>query len=518
MTFLPIVDRELRVASRKRSTVRTRWWAALIAVIIGFIALAASSGGGGRGAGRPLFDVMTGYAFGLCILAGVFLTADSLTEEKREGTLGLLFLTDLKGYDVVLGKFMAQWMNAFYALLAILPITALPLLAGGVRGVEFWRTALALANTLFFALGAGICVSACAREAQRVMGNTVGLLLLLVAGLPALAALGELFRLPTVWKLWGWLSPWHAFRYASEFLYPRHAGTFWGSLGISHLFGWGFLGLASFVLPRVWQQKTEKVRAIPRKPPRRAPPLSPARRAQLLTRNPVLWLRANELRSQWGAWAVVAAWAVAVIGVNAMVSPHEGSAMLSAYWVLPFGFLLKLLFGLHVCRFFADGRRNGTLELLMCTPLTNREIVSGQARALWQAFQWPLILFVLLLFLPVPLGICQAILSTDPRHLGPVLSSCFLSAFYALRFAADLYALCWFGSALGLTMKKPALATAYTILFVLLLPTMLWWCDILVDLFLISWGVNKCQQDLRKVIAAQYQRLEASGPVARPDR
>ena len=29
-------------------------------------------------------------------------TADSLSAEKREGTLGLLFLTDLRGYDVVL--------------------------------------------------------------------------------------------------------------------------------------------------------------------------------------------------------------------------------------------------------------------------------------------------------------------------------------------------------------------------------------------------------------------------------
>ena len=29
-------------------------------------------------------------------------TADALSSEKRNGTLGLLFLTDLKGYDIVL--------------------------------------------------------------------------------------------------------------------------------------------------------------------------------------------------------------------------------------------------------------------------------------------------------------------------------------------------------------------------------------------------------------------------------
>ena len=41
------------------------------------------------------------------LVAGRRFTADCLSEEKREGTLGLLFLTDLKGYDVVLGKVAA---------------------------------------------------------------------------------------------------------------------------------------------------------------------------------------------------------------------------------------------------------------------------------------------------------------------------------------------------------------------------------------------------------------------------
>src|SRR5213079_1264829 len=106
--------------------------------------------GGGRGSlGNPLFVLLTGYAFGLCLLAGVFLTADCLSEEKREGTIGLLFLTDLHGYDLVLGKFAAMLISALYGLLTLLPITALPLLLGGVTVGEYWRTALALVNALF---------------------------------------------------------------------------------------------------------------------------------------------------------------------------------------------------------------------------------------------------------------------------------------------------------------------------------------------------------------------------------
>ena len=71
-----------------------------------------------------------------CLLSGVWFTADCLSEEKREGTLGLLFLTDLKGYDVVLGKLVATSLNGLYAVLAAVPILALPLLMGGVAPGE----------------------------------------------------------------------------------------------------------------------------------------------------------------------------------------------------------------------------------------------------------------------------------------------------------------------------------------------------------------------------------------------
>ena len=44
--------------------------------------------------------------------------------------MGLIFLTDLKGYDVVLGKLAATSLNGFYGLLAVFPLLAFPLLTG----------------------------------------------------------------------------------------------------------------------------------------------------------------------------------------------------------------------------------------------------------------------------------------------------------------------------------------------------------------------------------------------------
>src|SRR5437773_10780553 len=152
MTFLPVVDRELRVAARRRGTYWTRLlFAVVCASIVGLVLMFAwAMHGGTSGIGAGLFHFLTLIALAFSAFAGVFLTADCLSEEKREGTLGLLFLTDLKGYDVVLGKFAGRAFNAFYGLMALLQVVGLPLLLVGVTGGEFWRMAFALMNGLFF--------------------------------------------------------------------------------------------------------------------------------------------------------------------------------------------------------------------------------------------------------------------------------------------------------------------------------------------------------------------------------
>src|ERR1039458_9408811 len=191
MTFLPIVQRELRVASRRPSTHRIRLWTALLAIGASLIACAAGTAMPGAASfPNSLFGVQTACAFGLSLLAGVFLTSDCLSEEKREGTLGLLLLTELRSHDIVLGKFVATSVNALYCLLALLPVTAVPLLLGGVTLGEFWRMALALVNAMFFSLAAGLCVSAFVSDYARALGSTLALVALTAAGLPALAGLG----------------------------------------------------------------------------------------------------------------------------------------------------------------------------------------------------------------------------------------------------------------------------------------------------------------------------------------
>src|SRR5262245_39121664 len=153
MNTLPIVARELRVVARRRNTFLIRVAVAFIAIaVVAWMALTSPAGRPPHEAGRDIFGTLSVLAFVFCLMAGIRTTADCISCEKRDGTLGLLFLTDLKGYDVVTGKLAATSLGVVYALGAIFPVLALPLLLGGITAKEAGWMMLTLLNTLFFSL------------------------------------------------------------------------------------------------------------------------------------------------------------------------------------------------------------------------------------------------------------------------------------------------------------------------------------------------------------------------------
>src|SRR6266516_2147759 len=169
MRFLPIVERELRAASRRRGTYWNRALAALSAILVFAGTVWFEGKVAPKELGKDVFYVLSGLFLLSSLVAGIRYTADCLSEEKREGTLGLLFLTDLKSYDVVLGKLAATSLDAFYGMLAIFPVMAIPLLAGGVAGAEFWRVTLVSLNNLLFSLAVGMFCSAISRDERRAI-------------------------------------------------------------------------------------------------------------------------------------------------------------------------------------------------------------------------------------------------------------------------------------------------------------------------------------------------------------
>src|SRR6266481_4547900 len=89
MRFLSVADRELRAAARQKATYRTRWITAAIFFALLVWLLWVFNGFRNRRAGLEIFKVFSVLTFVYCLIIGTGRTADCLSSERREGTLGL---------------------------------------------------------------------------------------------------------------------------------------------------------------------------------------------------------------------------------------------------------------------------------------------------------------------------------------------------------------------------------------------------------------------------------------------
>ncbi len=98
--------------------------------------------------------------FPAIVIEGFRGSIDCLSAERRNGTLGLLLLTRLRGLDIVLGKLAGSSLSGLLQLVAILPILFFSMFLGGVRGDEFARVSLALLEAYALSCCFGVWISA----------------------------------------------------------------------------------------------------------------------------------------------------------------------------------------------------------------------------------------------------------------------------------------------------------------------------------------------------------------------
>jgi hypothetical protein len=480
MNFLPVCSRELRIAARKRSTVWVRVVAAAIALVLGFglWSLAAVFSGGRSQAGTVVFGVLSWMCMVSCLSAGLFLTSDCLSEEKREGTLGLLFLTDLRGYDVVSGKLLATSLRAFYGLLAVLPILGITLLMGGVSGAEYWRSSLALVNALVFSLSAGLLVSTLAVSPQKAFGGTFAVLTLATILGHCLDGLSGLLPLRSLAAVLNWASP-------AYVLVAAGAGRseYWSSLAVTQSLAWLMFILACGLAPKTWQVNPHAGRV------RRgwffgrgksgAAGSAPLRLRHLLERSPVSWLVCREFWRSRLAWALALVLAAQyILTLVVFGSSYTGALELWSRICTFLGWILYVGTASFSVRFFSQMRSSGMLELLVETPLSNREVLAGQGRVWGRVFGPPAVVLL-------SIGLVGGLLTAWKRAGGPfagmpggpepfwILTMEVIGAGAGVAtIAANLAALHWFGLWVGLNTRKANLGILKTLLFVQILPPM----------------------------------------------
>ena len=450
--------------------------AAIIGVAFALLLIAPSSMPTFR-VSKALLGLETSIGFSFALLAGIFLTADCLSFEKREGTLGLIFLTDLNGFDVVLGKLASSSVQCFYALLAIFPMLGLPLMLGGVTPGEFWRINLALLTTMMLSLVTGIVASSVCREARQTMVMTFAFLAFTGGILPLIPSVEQmLFKRAIFDTAWLVPSPYGAVTGAFDSTYRTSKGwLFWTS--IVTLWGLSLAGLAaaSYLLPRRWQEKGRSATPATRRSFRRRVRFvadeTPARRP--LLGNPFVWLSSRDRMPNVLAWTVVgvigAIWLFffrGSWGVSGSAA-QRSSFIVCMFVALAAHVLFKAVLAIEATRRFSEDRLSGALELVLVTPVRPAAILQGQRSGLRRHFLLPMLgLMVINAGLVWLAGNAEG-LSINGRDR-VIFDTLFIGG--AALLWIDVQALIWVGMRSGLRATRQARAVWATLLRVMMPP------------------------------------------------
>lgn len=397
MILLPVVARELALVVRRASMYRMRVGGAVVGLLaMGWILLVSSAGLASGTQGNLLFRGVAGIVFYYCLAVGPTLVADAVSSERRQGTLGLLFLTDLRGYDVILGKLAAASTTAVFTVLSLIPMSSVAVLLGGVTLADVGRMALVWISTLFASASIGICVSSyCTDDRKAMVGAAFGVFAV------GYAAYGPYYILKDLGYGWaeiiGSFSAGFAYHTTAEWIPgTRRILPFVASIG----FLWGVGVLALMVASRqvellaagqpksVWRARFE---ALANWWAYGAPGERARRRGRLLDHNPFLWLLSRHQRKKAYMWGFLGCMFGIWLWIFSYVSGLVWDWSFNGFVFLFLGAMVKNWWSSEVGERFVEDRQNGALELVFTTSATPEDYAKGQGMALRRVFGGPIL-------------------------------------------------------------------------------------------------------------------------------
>jgi ABC-type transport system involved in multi-copper enzyme maturation permease subunit len=492
---LPIVQRELRVEARSPKLYRARLRMGVVEILAAAALLLAKPG---RGAPGAFFSFLAWLALLFWVLEGVRKAADAISEERREGTLGFLFLTDLRGFDVVLGKFAGAFIRSANGLLAFVPILAVTLLMGGTTGGEFWRSVLAL--VLALGLSLSVCLAVSSTRKDRSTGACLALLVT-ISILPGvigkiLQSTGTIAEPAYVYGI----SPAFLLAQATDAALLFTSKPYWAGAAIQVGLIVCSLVFASLVTPRIWQDKPARAEKARKARYRGNEATRLLKRRKLLDRNPILWLTYSERQHRLFSWLFMCVSLIVIVTLGALHwdNSAEAAPVVAGIGIFVLGLILFLQLGSQASVNIAEAKRNGTLELLLSTPLKVRDILSGQWLALRKMF---LPAGLILLALAAYLGLITWSSPLRVMNAWPFL----WLAKAALELVLEFFVLGWVGMWSGLVCKTPNGAFFRTIVLGLLAPFLLCqFLTFLIQIILLAVAMDKVKYHFRRFVAEKY--------------
>jgi ABC-type transport system involved in multi-copper enzyme maturation permease subunit len=182
--------------------------------------------------GLLLFQIVAVVQLLLTLFFAALSAAGAVSQEKDRRTFILLLLTDMRDYEIVLGKLLGSLLPILTQILVTAPVLSLLLFLGGIDPEQVLQTVLVLAASAVAAGSLGGLVALWRERTFQALALAVLFLVLYVCVVQALGAVGPALDPDVNWfQVQAWLDP---FVTMQSVLAPPASG--WGALAPAYGF------------------------------------------------------------------------------------------------------------------------------------------------------------------------------------------------------------------------------------------------------------------------------------------
>lgn len=399
----PIFSREVVTVPRRSGHFASRMALVGLLGILGITTWQATVGfardatlGETASVGLLLFQIIAYVQLLLTLFFAALSAASAVAQEKDRRTFVLLLLTDMRDYEIVLGKLLGALLPIIIQLFIITPVLAMLLLLGGIAPAQVVQAVLVLLASAIAAGSLGGLVALWRDKTYQALALSVLFLVLYVCVTQAVSVVGPWLAPGVNWLLvQAWCDP---FIVMQTVLEPGAdvAGTIPPTYGfVAVMLLWCALlnGVGIWKLRR-WNPSGEPIMQretiIPEEEldeaieaEKRARAHAAPGEAREVWPNPILW---REIRTlAYGRRPLLVKFAYGIVlalilyfAISELNRPGGRPAFAAAYGLVPVAVLSLLLVAAQAVTSITSERDGGALDVLLVTDISPKEFVFGK--------------------------------------------------------------------------------------------------------------------------------------------
>ena len=347
--------------------------------------------------GLLLFQIVAVVQLLLTLFFATLSAASAVSQEKDRRTFVLLLLTDMRDYEIVLGKLVGALLPILLLLLVSAPVLALLLLLGGISPEQVLQAVLVLFASAVAAGSLGGLVALWREKTYQALALSVLFLVLYICLSQGVGAVGPLVAAGVDWGgVQAWLDPFVAMQSVLE---PPTGG--WRGIAPAYGFVLVMVGLCAALNGvgiwklRQWNPSGEPI--MQREGEGAADPesdeaVAAEKRAKAhaapggvrqVWPNPILWREVRTLAYGRRPLLVKSAFGVVLalilyFAISELNRAGGRPGFAAAYGLVPVAVLSLLLVAAQAVTSITSERDGGALDVLLVTDISPKEFVFGK--------------------------------------------------------------------------------------------------------------------------------------------